>query len=154
MKKLLIVALAAILILATFTGCAKATYISGETFTKVLKDNGFTVVNGKESWYSGSDRVKEAFIAASPDDWQIEYYRLDSKDAASSVFSQNTGEDKTSGNGTYSKTRSGDSAVFKRTGSDTYCVVVQAGTMVIYCEAPKEYKEDVDQIFVDLGVFS
>lgn len=154
MKKIVIIAIAAILLVAAFTGCAKAAYISSETFSTVMKNHSFTVVDGKESWYAESNNVESALIAASPDGWQIEYYNLNSKDTATTVFNENTGENKTSGNGSYSKTSSGDSAIFKRTGSDTYYVVVQAATMVIYCEAPVEYKDSVDSIFVELGVFS
>lgn len=154
MKRIAIIALAAILCISSLSGCAKAAYIDSKTFTSVLKENGFYIYDVKEYWYSEAVMVKEGYAAVSPDGWIIDYLILSSEDYARTVFNESTDSKNFGGTGTTTKSRSSNSASFIRTGETFYCIVVQAANMVICCDAPIQYKDDVDQIFLKIGVFN
>ena len=154
MKKLIAILLTAALFASLFAGCKKTGFASSSKFESTARNYGLKVVNVKDSFYPGSTDITEALIATSDDGWQIEYYNYVSESAAAISFEDNSNSGKVSGGGTYAKTRSGNSAVFERSTADAYCIVVQAGTMLVYCEAPDEYGDTINSILVDMGVFS
>lgn len=150
MKKILLSIIAFVSIF-TLTGCGNKTAITEETFTKKAQELGFEIYD-VSSQYSSYGYVKSATVAKSGS-WQLEFYELDSKDKAKSMFEtnkKNFESQKGSTNTSNSKTI-GNYSTFTLNTNETYMHLCRIDTTFLYVKVPKENKDDAKKLIDAIG---
>ena len=89
-KKCLIILFSIIfaLVLITLTGCGSKKAITTEKFIEMAKKNNLEILNATDEFKNHS-QVKKATAAVSNDEWQVEFYILDTKESAVGMFNTN-----------------------------------------------------------------
>ena len=70
------------------TGCGTKTVKTTNDFVALAEDSNLSTKNVKEDQYSSDDTIKAGYVAYN-NNWQIEFYVLDTESTASSNFDTN-----------------------------------------------------------------
>lgn len=146
MKKKRII-LGLLLIVLLLCSCKRNEIISEKEFTKIAKNHRLTVVDVKEQ-FEMKKQVKEAYVADSGKNWQIEYFIFDTEDNAVDMFNKNKGDFK-SLKGKNDKEIEKKS-MYTTTTNDYYMYLSMVENSVIYIKVPVKIKDEAKEIIKEL----
>lgn len=141
-----------VLLVLLITGCGKKESITSDSFKEIMKDNDFYILDSKEQ-FSEYDYIKEALIAASSSDYQVEFYVLqDDKNAlAFYKYNKEIFEASKEEFSVYSNVDFDTNNKYTLVTEDKYKVISRIKNTVIYADVDKQYKKDVNKIIKKLG---
>lgn len=126
------------------------TPVTAEDFSSKMEADGYAITDATDQFEDGA---VESVTLAVGEEYQIEFYVLPSAEQASAAFAQNKEnfEDE-KGNASASKSVSmgNHGYCYQTTNGQFYFASVVDNTM-IYCVAPKEYKDEIKEYAESLG---
>lgn len=153
MKKKILYVLTLMVVTVTLTGCGNKKAITIDEYKDIMSTNSF-VLNNAKNRISVNSNIKDIYIAANPkDNYQIEFYVLESVDTAKTFFSENkTRFSKEVGkNKIETKSKKGNSEKYTVTSLGQYRLVSRIENTVIYLDTRESNKKKVDEILKELG---
>ena len=153
MKKKILYVLTLMVVTLTLTGCGNKKAITIDEYKDIMSTNSF-VLNDAKNRISVNSNIKDIYIAANPkDNYQIEFYVLESVDTAKTFFSENkTRFSKEVGkNKIETKSKKGNSEKYTVTSLGQYRLVSRIENTVIYLDTRESNKKKVDEILKELG---
>ena len=153
MKKKILYVLTLMVVTLTLTGCGNKKAITIDEYKDIMSTN-FFVLNNAKNRVSVNSNIKDVYIAANPkDNYQIEFYVLESVDTAKTFFSENkTRFSKEVGkNKIETKSKKGNSEKYTVTSLGQYRLVSRIENTVIYLDTRESNKKKVDEILKELG---
>lgn len=153
MKKKILYVLTLMVVTLTLTGCENKKAITIDEYKDIMSTNSF-VLNDAKNRLSVNSNIKDIYIAANPkDNYQIEFYVLESVDTAKTFFSENkTRFSKEVGkNKIETKSKKGNSEKYTVTSLGQYRLVSRIENTVIYLDTRESNKKKVDEILKELG---
>lgn len=153
MKKKILYVLTLMVVTLTLTGCGNKKAITIDEYKDIMSTNSF-VLNNAKNRISVNSNIKDIYIAANPkDNYQIEFYVLESVDTAKTFFSENkTRFSKEVGkNKIETKSKKGNSEKYTVTSLGQYRLVSRIENTVIYLDTRESNKKKVDEILKELG---
>ena len=153
MKKKILYVLTLMVVTLTLTGCGNKKAITIDDYKDIMSTNSF-VLNNAKNRISVNSNIKDIYIAANPkDNYQIEFYVLESVDTAKTFFSENkTRFSKEVGkNKIETKSKKGNSEKYTVTSLGQYRLVSRIENTVIYLDTRESNKKKVDEILKELG---
>ena len=153
MKKKILYVLTLMVVTLTLTGCGNKKAITIDEYKDIMSTNSF-VLNNAKNRISVNSNIKDIYIAANPkDNYQIEFYVLESVDTAKTFFSENkTRFSKEVGkNKIETKFKKGNSEKYTVTSLGQYRLVSRIENTVIYLDTRESNKKKVDEILKELG---
>lgn len=148
-KKILIILLVVVGLFVT--GCTTKETLSGETFTGLMQNKGFTIQD-TTSQFATLPSVEKCIIAQSMDQgYQIEFYVLDSEASAQTFYAQNKDKFASIGAGAHTEVSSGNFQKYTQISNGKYSVVSRISNTAIYVNADNIYQEQVKTLLKDIG---
>lgn len=141
-----------ILFLLTLTGCGNKSAIDTKTFKDIGLKHGYTITDVKEQ-YSMYNNIKEATVIGSNDEWQIEFYVLNSSNDALGMFNTNK-EIFESYKGAASIEgfkNIGNYNTYSLQSNGMYMHLCRIDNTLLYVNVPKQYEELVKNLINELG---
>lgn len=146
------------LLFATFvlafllTGCGNKTALSGEDFDKICKENGLEVTNNS-SEYEDDNSFKEAYVAKSKDNWEVNYYILNNVTEAETMYSETKGkfEDTIGSSNINTNVTMGNYSTYTLTTNGHYMVVSRVDNTLLIIDVKESYKDDIKAFVKVLG---
>lgn len=126
--------------------------ITAEDFREAMEDEGLTVEDGTDQ-FKDVEEVEKCLLAYT-EDYQIEFYVLETEDQARSGYNRNKSDFETSFGGTgstKSQVSIANYSKFAMTTSDGYYVLSQIDNTMIFLQVDKEYKEEVNELLETIG---
>ncbi len=128
--------------------------ISADDFTEAMEDEDFTVEDSTEQF--ADEEVVEKCLIAYNDDYQIEFYVLESDREAVRAFSHNKDDfESTYGSSGSARSKSevniANYSKFAMTTGEGFFVVSRIDNTMIYLEVDKEFKDEVKDILESIG---
>ena len=153
MNKKVLTILLFLITVCCLTGCGNKKAITIDEYKDIMSTNSF-VLNNAKNRISVNSNIKDIYIAANPkDNYQIEFYVLESVDTAKIFFSENkTRFSKEVGkNKIETKSKKGNSEKYTVTSLGQYRLVSRIENTVIYLDTRESNKKKVDEILKELG---
>ena len=146
-----IVLLGIMLLLVTACSISKSE-ISKEKYTKIAEKNKLIVVDVLDQ-FAGNEEMESATVAASPENWQVEFYVLDSKEAAKKMYNKNKEEFEAISNVKKIETNMNGTNYEKYTQETEglYMVLTRVDNTLLYVKAPDNAKEPINSFIKELG---
>lgn len=125
--------------------------IDGDDFTEFMEDEGFTVED-ITSEYDEEDGV-EAVIIAYNDDYQIEFYIVETIRQAKSAYTQNKDdfEDMKGSGSSNVEVNIANYSKYTQKSDGTFSVISRIENTFIYLEADDKYQDDIEDYLKELG---
>lgn len=138
------------LVLLLLTGCSKKESITTEQFKSKMEENNFKIHDVTDQ-FSGT-HVTEATVAMK-EEFQIEFYLLNSSEEASNMFESNKERFKQNkGNSSTESSLSGkESGSYTLNTNDRYQYVCFVDNTVLYLNVTDTYKDEIKTIVKNLG---
>lgn len=151
-KKITIAVVISILTLFILTGCGNKTAASIETFEQVSKEHGNEIIDITDQ-YQSYENLEKVIISKNTDDWNVEFYILNSEDSASSMFNLNkeTFEKEKKDISSQSSSSFGNYETYTLTTGDYYMHLCRVDNTFLYVKVNKENKDAVKKLIKDLG---
>ena len=151
MKKNKLLLLGIMLLLVTACSISKSE-ISKEEYTKIAEKNKLIVVDVLDQ-FAGNEEMESATVAASPENWQVEFYVLESKEAAKKMFNKNKEEFEAISNVKKIETNINGTNYEKYTQETEglYMVLTRVDNTLLYVKAPDNAKEPINSFIKELG---
>ena len=151
-KKITIAVVISILTLFILTGCGNKTAASIETFEQVSKEHGNEIIDITDQ-YQSYENLEKVIISKNTDDWNVEFYILNSEDSASSMFNLNkeTFEKEKKDTSSQSSSSFGNYETYTLTTGDYYMHLCRVDNTFLYVKVNKENKDAVKKLIKDLG---
>ena len=150
LKKILLCVICFVM-LFTVTGCSK-TATTTSSFKSTMEGKGFVVADVTSQY--ADTYVKEATVARKDDNYQIEFYLLDSEDSARNMFSKNKNSWESEADGSFSsklETNIGNYNTLAITNNGKYKYLCRVDSTLIYLNVDEQYKDEVKKIIDELG---
>ncbi len=146
-----IVLLGIMLLLVTACSISKSE-ISKEEYIKKAEKNKLIVVDVLDQ-FAGNEEMESATVAASPENWQVEFYVLDSKEAAKKMYNKNKEEFEAISNVKKIETNMNGTNYEKYTQETEglYMVLTRVDNTLLYVKAPDNAKEPINSFIKELG---
>ena len=148
-KKILLLGM--MLLLLTACSLSKKA-ITKDDFVKKAEDNKLIVVDVLEQ-FAEKEEMESATVAASPENWQVEFYVLATKKDAKDMFKKN--KDDFEGSYSVKKVTVNLSGTnydkFTMDASDMYFVLTRVDNTLLYVKAPSNAKEPINEFIKELG---
>ena len=125
--------------------------IDEEQFIKIMKSEGFEVVN-LEHQYEQYEYYEEVLVAKN-ENYQIEFYELEDASYAEKIYNKNKQTIESSIEGSYSNTNSDliNNNKYTLTNKGVYTSISRVDDTIIYLSVSSEYKDEVKDILKKLG---
>lgn len=151
-KKITMAVVISILTLFILTGCGNKTAASIETFEQVSKEHGNEIIDITDQFQS-YENLEKVIISKNTDDWNVEFYILNSEDSASSMFNLNkeTFEKEKKDISSQSSSSFGNYETYTLTTGDYYMHLCRVDNTFLYVKVNKENKDAVKKLIKDLG---
>lgn len=151
-KKITMAVVISILTLFILTGCGNKTAASIETFEQVSKEHGNEIIDITDQFQS-YENLEKVIISKNTDDWNVEFYILNSEDSASSMFNINkeTFEKEKKDISSQSSSSFGNYETYTLTTGDYYMHLCRVDNTFLYVKVNKENKDAVKKLIKDLG---
>ena len=140
-------------ILFSATGCGNKNVLSVDDFNKKMEDKGYTVQDAS-SQMSEVKEIENVSIAIDKDqEYQIEFYKLDSADSAVIFFNENKEifENSKTNNNSYSEANMANFSTYTLTTNDKYKLLSRIDNTVLYIDVLKDAKSEVKELVKQLG---
>ena len=144
MIKKLIIGISLILLIATGCSITKKA-LTTEEFANIVKNQGMIVADVNEQ-FKDYGYIKEATVAANTEGWQIEFYVLDTKNDAKTMYNKNSIEFNKESTNSSSKIEVGNYKKEVLESSDYYMVLARVDNTLLYVKVPTKYKEKAKEI--------
>lgn len=151
-KKSIILGFMCLLIVFALTGCGNKKSITTDDFKSMAQNHSYTTTD-VISQYASYDYIKEATVARSSNDWQVEFYVLDGNANATSMFNTNKEifETYKSGSTSESSSNIGNHSSYSLTTSDYYMHLCRVNNTLLYVKVANTYKNEVTNFINELG---
>lgn len=151
MRKKLGLFLLIALSLLVVTGCSfNKKALTAEEFTKIAEENDLITADVKVSQFSEFETIENAIVAVNTEGWQIEFYVLDSKESAKSMYNKNR-EAFDEETGTTTKIEVGNYTKFSKKSKEKYLVLSRVDNTLLYVDVARDKQKQVDKIIEALG---
>lgn len=154
MKKFKKIGIILTVILMTFmlTGCLKKTVKTTNDFVELAENSNLSTKNVKEGQYADDDTIKGAYVAYN-NNWQIEFYVLDTVSTASSNFDTNVQifEDSKGNSSSYVSTEGKNYESYNLISNGQYMYICRVENTFIYANVSEESKDDVKAFIKNFG---
>ena len=146
------IALLGIMLLLVTACSISKSEISKEKYTKIAEKNKLIVVDVLDQ-FAGNEEMESATVAASPENWQVEFYVLDSKEAAKKMYNKNKEEFEAISNVKKIETNMNGTNYEKYTQETEglYMVLTRVDNTLLYVKAPDNAKEPINSFIKELG---
>ena len=118
-----------------------------------MEDKGYTVQDAS-SQMSEVKEIENVSIAIDKDqEYQIEFYKLDSADSAVIFFNENKEifENSKTNNNSYSEANMANFSTYTLTTNDKYKLLSRIDNTVLYIDVVKDAKSEVKEVVKQLG---
>ena len=134
------------------TGCGSKSVKTTKDFTALANSYNLSTQNVKESQYASDDSIKEGYVAYN-NNWQVEFYVLDSVKTASSNFDTNVEIFKESKGSTssYVELEGKNYNSYNLISNGQYMYICRVDNTFIYANVSEEYKDDVKSFIKEFG---
>lgn len=155
MKKVKLIAFLMCVMMAAcvLTGCAEKTPATEDGFTEIMQDAGFTVTDVTEE--TETNGLATAVIVAVSEDegYQIEFWKLTDSETGEGVFYNNYNifNEEHSVKTMSTETMLGNYNYYAFTADGDFHMISRIDDTMLYCEADKEYKEEIVDLVKALG---
>lgn len=151
-KRNVILGIVSAFLLLLITGCGSKNAISSAKFMSVADDYDCSitdVINQFEQYGT----ISEAYVATNTNDWQVEFYVLNSEDSAISMFNTNKTifESYKSGKQVETSTNMNNYATYSLTTNGHYMYLSYVDNTLVYVRVNDTYKDVVKEFIDDLG---
>ena len=145
MKKYIII-FVAIISIFSLTGCSKRA-LSKDKFEDITSHYKLKIIDVSNQFNEIND-IKSATIAESMDLWKMEFYVLESVDAAKNMFNNNYNKylDAKALSLYADKTRNKKYEEFTLINEENYMHVCRIKNTLLYVSAPASYKIDIEKV--------
>ena len=151
-KKTILFGVIFLLALITLTGCGNKKAITTEKFKNLAKSNNLEILNATDEFENYS-QVKEATAAFKNNEWQVEFYVLDTKESAVGMFNTNKNIFDNSKNGVSSNfsvsLKNFESYTLKTDGYYKY--VARIDNTLVYANVKETYETNAKAFIKKLG---
>ena len=133
------------------TGCSKKA-ITAEQFKEKMENKGYKIYD-VTSQYESQISIKKGYVASKDNKYQIEFYELNNKSAATYMYKNNKEifEDNKGSDSIVTDVNLPSYSKYNSTTNGKYRVLCQVKNTFLYVEVSKKYKEDVKDIEDYLG---
>lgn len=141
-----------ILFLVTTCGCDNKETMNTKKFTEIMLKKGYSVSDVTEQ-YKSISYLKEASTINNDENWQFDFYVLDSNESAIKIYNNNVDTFKYLKNEDSKETSTKDGNCIKYTiiYDDSYGVVSIVDNTMVYINASKTYQDEINNILNDIG---
>ena len=154
MKRLKKVGIILTIVVMTFwlTGCGTKNVKTTNDFIALAEDSNLSTKNVKEGQYASDNTIKEGYVAYN-NNWQIEFYVLDTEATASSNFDTNVKifEDSKGNSSSYVSVEGKNYEAYTLTSNGQYMYICRVENTFIYANVSEEYKDDVNAFIKSFG---
>lgn len=148
-KILMMFAVLSMMILA-LAGCGKKTAVTPEQFKSSMESRGYQVQDATEQFPEGSG-VDKVYIALK-DDYQIEFYQVETAEQAKLAFSQNKADFQALKGSSDLETNveSDQSSKYTLKTNGMYMVISRIDNTFIYVNADGKVKQEIEEVLKEL----
>lgn len=128
------------------TGCGNKTALKVEDFKSVIENEGL-IFTDITSQYEDVEYILSASVASS-DDWQIEYYVLDSENNARNMFNTNQSifESFNDGSAVSTSLSLKNYSTYSLNTKNEYMYICQVDNTLLYIDVNDNYTKEVEEI--------
>ena len=151
-KRNIILSVIGFLSIFLLTGCFSKKAISTNEFRNKASNYNFEVVD-VAGQYADYGYVKEATVAKSSNNWQVEFYVLSTNDNAKNMFELNktTFEESINTSSKHSSASIGNYSTYSLTTENNFMYICRIDNTLIYLNIPKGYEKQAQTFIKDLG---
>ncbi len=151
MTKRIFATIVCICLMFSLTACESKKPISADDFTRIMEDNDFTIKNVTEELESSG--LTEEVLFASCNEYIVEFYILKDSETGESVFYYNKEvlDDKYSTTSFSTEINFNNYNYYAFNADGEFHLVARIDDTMIFCEADKEYRDDIIDIIETLG---
>ena len=134
------------------TGCGTKSVKTTKDFTALANSYNLSTQNVKESQYSSDDSIKEGYVAYN-NNWQIEFYVLDTVKTASSNYDTNVEifNESKGNSSSYVEFEGKNYKSYSLTSNGQFMYICRVDNTFIYANVSEEYKDDVKAFIKEFG---
>ena len=142
------------IIVMTFllTGCGTKTVKTTNDFIALAEDSNLSTKNIKEGQYASDDTIRDGYVAYN-NNWQVEFYVLDTENTASSNFDTNVKifEDSKGESSAYVSFEGKNYESYSLVSNGQYMYICRVENTFIYANVSEEYQDDVKAFIKSFG---
>lgn len=153
MKKLRYLFILSLLALL-FTGCGSKKPLSAQDFAKIMKEEGYVIIDGlKKMEPISKEKIKSSSLAIAKDkSHQIEFYELMDEDIAKKMFDTNKAIfEKQSSTKSQEETTKSNHSYYKQKSNGKIFVVSKTDDTLVYAIVNNSQEEHLNKIIKKLG---
>lgn len=134
------------------TGCGTKSVKTTKDFTALANSYNLSTQNVKESQYSSDDSIKEGYVAYN-NNWQIEFYVLDTVKTASSNYDTNVEifNESKGNSSSYVEFEGKNYKSYSLSSNGQFMYICRVDNTFIYANVSEEYKDDVKAFIKEFG---
>lgn len=150
-KKILLFSLS-IFMLLFLTGCGNKKAITKEDFIAKAEKHNYQIVDAT-SQFEQYDEIESATLALSPDNWQVEFYELNTSENAMAMFEHNKSkfEDYKDNTALEASKSMSNYATYSLTSGGYYMYLSTVDNTLIYLRVKDTYKDTVKDFIKELA---
>ena len=151
-KRNILLVIISFVLLLTLTGCMDKTVKNTSDFKSLSEKYKYTI-SDVTSQYSDNKKVKNAIVAKSSQDYQIEFFVLEDEGSAGIMFYNNKF--------TFDRNKSGSSSVYSSsnpnyqnyslTNNNQYMYICRVKNTLLSVNIPSNYKDNVNKFIEEFG---
>ncbi len=151
-KRNILLVIICFVVLLTLTGCMEKTVKNANDFKSLAEKYKYTV-SDVTSQYSVNQKVKNAIVAKSSQDFQIEFFVLEDEGSAGKMFYTNkaTFESSKSGSITSSASSGEKFTTYGLTYNNKYMYLCRVENTLLSVNIPSNYKDNVNKFIEEFG---
>lgn len=153
-KKMIYLSVVCLIILFSITGCTKKNALTVDEFNKIARNQDFSVTENKEFDADTYIDVIEGSKAKFSNKWEANFFVLSGDQDAKIMFEKDKNIIKVHERGGKTVRISNDFpnySTYKLTTNENYYYVCRVDNTVLYINAPKQYKDDIENFIEKLG---
>lgn len=134
------------------TGCGTKNVKTTKDFTALANSYDLSTQNVKESQYSSDNSIKEGYVAYN-NNWQIEFYVLDTVKTASSNYDTNVEifNESKGNSSSYVEFEGKNYKSYSLSSNGQFMYICRVDNTFIYANVSEEYKDDVKAFIKEFG---
>ena len=151
-KRNLLLVIISFVVLLTLTGCCEKAVKNTSDFKSLSEKYKYTV-SDVTSQYADNKKVKNALVAKSSQDFQIEFFVLEDEGSAGIMFFTNktTFERNKRGSSSQASTSSPNYQTYSLTCNNQYMYLCRVENTLLSVNIPSNYKDNVKKFIEELG---
>ena len=151
-KRNIFLVIISFVVLLTLTGCMDKTVKNTSDFKSLSEKYKYTI-SDVTSQYSDNQKVKNATVAKSSQDFQIEFFVLEDEGIAGKMFYTNktTFENSKSGASMQSSSSGENYQTYALTCNNKYMYLCRVDNTLLSVSIPSDYKDNVKKFVEELG---